>query len=349
MRSTLCAILVLVGLSLIAASNGRRESASDAHLVVKGMTVSCSGSGRIWGTDAMVDCMAELKDLGVNWIAIHPYAGIDADGTVGGSRLDRMYGDDVSWLTRPIEEAHRLGMKIMIKPHIAYWGSKFSWRGVIKFDTEEQWDRFFRTYEVWITRVAQLSKDADAFAVGTELDATVHHESEWRTIIDAVRRKTEAPLTYSANWDSYQRVNFWDALDVIGVQSYFPLVDHENLPTTQELDEGWQRVLTSLKSYAKRYDKKIILAELGYNNSSRAARQPWDYKTGGPNAEEIQRRCMNAALKALENDDTIVGAFLWKWFPRSRRGGSNFIMSSPSMRQVIAKHWRVDEKPAFGE
>ena len=45
--------------------------------------------------------------LGVNWIAIHPYAGIRGDGTVGSSRIDGMYAD-TTWLTRPIAEAQRL-------------------------------------------------------------------------------------------------------------------------------------------------------------------------------------------------------------------------------------------------
>ena len=91
----------------------------DPYAEVRGMTISCHGIGLEWGTDEMVRTMAELRDLGVNWIAIHPYAGIGRDGTVGGGRLDRLYADP-TWLTRPIAEAHRLGLKIMIKPHIAY-------------------------------------------------------------------------------------------------------------------------------------------------------------------------------------------------------------------------------------
>ncbi len=198
----------------------------DPYAVVRGMTISCPGAGLIWGTDQMVRTMHELKDLGVNWITIHPYAGIAADGTVGGKGIERMYRD-TTWLTRPIAEAHRLGLKIMIKPHLAYWGSPFGWRGEISFDSEEEWQRFFETYEVWIAHVAELCRDADGFVVGTELDRTVHDERRWRQVIEAVRKRTEAPLTYSASWEAYERVPFWDALDVIGIQSYFPLVDHE--------------------------------------------------------------------------------------------------------------------------
>ena len=127
----------------------------------------------------------------------------------------------------------------MIKPHLAYWGSPFGWRGEIEFDSDEEWQRFFGTYESWITHVAQLCRNADAFVVGTELDRTVQQERRWRQIIEAVREKIEAPLTYSASWNRYEEVPFWDALDVIGIQAYFPLVDHERLPSQRELDEAW--------------------------------------------------------------------------------------------------------------
>jgi len=310
----------------------------DAHSVVHGMTISCHGSGQIWGSDEMVATMAELKSMGVNWVTIHPYAGIRGDGTVGGSRMSRMY-QDTTWLTRPIAEAHRLGLKIMIKPHIAYWGSSFSWRGEIKFDTDEQWKRFFETYQQWITMVAELSKDADAYVVGTELGGTVHHEEAWREIISEVRQRFSGPLTYSANWDRYEKVPFWDALDVISVQSYFPLVDHSGLPTPEELDRSWAELTHRLERYAAKHDRKILLAELGYNRSAQAALRPWESGQGGEHAEEIQRLCLAAALKSVDESDAIVGAFLWKWFPGESRGRGSFLKSTPVMRQVIREQW----------
>ncbi len=45
----------------------------DPHRVVHGMTVSCQTWGWEWGSDAMPRTMDELRAMGVNWIAIHPY------------------------------------------------------------------------------------------------------------------------------------------------------------------------------------------------------------------------------------------------------------------------------------
>jgi hypothetical protein len=253
--------------------------------------------------------------------------------------MSRMYADP-TWLTRPIAEAHRLGLKIMIKPHIAYWGSRFSWHGAIEFDDAEQWRRFFDSYEGWIALVARLAHDADAFVVGTELDRTVRHDAAWRGIIAAVRAETAAPLTYSAGWDHFDEVPFWDALDAIAIQGYFPLVDHGGLPEQRELDLAWEHLTARLEEFGRQHSRNVVLGELGYNLSSDAARRPWEYAQGGDDAEEVQRRCLDSALRALSRSQIVAGAFLWKWFPGELRHRENFLQSTPAMRAVIAAHWR---------
>lgn len=334
LRSDVFTFLLLCGLgfgSLAAADS----APADPHASVQGMVVSCHGAGAVWGTDAMVDTLVELKELGVNWITIHPYARIRSDGSV--IMWERAYRD-TKWLTRPIAEAHKLGLKIAIKPHLAYWGSPFPWRGDISFETPEQWQRFFSTYKRWVVEVAAICKNADAFIVGTELDKTTHFEAQWRDIIAGVRQETTATLTYAANWPDYQRVKFWDALDLIGIQAYFPLVDHDRLPEQGELDRAWAGILADLAKYARGQNRKVVFAELGYDRSSGAARKPWRHESGGPHAEETQRRCLAAALRAIRRDDTVVGAFLWKWFPgQSHRG--NFLMSTQAMRDEISAQW----------
>lgn len=327
--------------ALAAASIAAGTVRDDPYARIHGMTVSCPGVGQIWGTDEMVRTMEELKTLGVNWIAIHPYAAIGDDGTVGGSRMEEMYRDPL-WLTRPIAEAHRLGLKLMIKPHLAYWGSRFPWSGAIAFETAEQWDRFFDSYESWIALVAGLCKEADAFVVGTELDRTVQYEERWRKIIRRVRQTTPVPLTYSAAWDAYEKVGFWDALDAIGIQGYFPLVDHEELPSEAEVARSWAQLVLRLESYGRSHNRKVVLGELGYNRSRFAAVRPWEYAQVGAEGEEVQRRCLDAALQALERSEIVAGAFLWKWFPGEHgRFRGDFLQSSKAMRKVIAAHWQA--------
>ena len=303
---------------------------------VLGMTVSCPTWGWEWGSDAMVETLQELAGLGVNWVAIHPYASIRSNGAVEWREFDP--DDPPPWIARPIREAHALGMKIFIKPHIAYWGSPWDWRGAIDLDAAQR-ARFFADYTRWIEQVAVASAGADAFAVGTELDRLVHHEAAWRNVIAAVRSRYPGPLTYAANWTDYDRVPFWDALDAIGVQAYFPLVrSADGLPSDAELDRGWDEVLAGLRRTAARVDRPVVFTELGYNRSARAAVEPWKYQHGGDDAEAIQEACLRSAIRAIDREPLVVGAFLWKWFPGAQ-SPNDFNQGSERMRATIRERW----------
>jgi hypothetical protein len=48
-------------------------------------------------------------------------------------------------------------------------------------------------------------------------------------------------LTYAANWDKYDQVSFWDELDFIEIQAYFPLTAQTS-PTAEEIKKGWNRI-----------------------------------------------------------------------------------------------------------
>ena len=131
MKSSLqIAAAIVAGLCLVGGS-GPEVPRDPTPSTFQGMTVSCPTWGWEWGSDAMVDTMVHLKSLGVDSVAIHPYAAVRDDGTLVVRGQDPAHPP--VWITRPIAEAHRLGMTIMIKPHLAYWGSSFSWRGAVDF------------------------------------------------------------------------------------------------------------------------------------------------------------------------------------------------------------------------
>ncbi len=331
--------LLLVGLTLLTAPLRATE-----HEPVRGIVISCQTWGREWGTDDMVAALREVKALGANWVQIHPYGGIDRDGNVSLGRLDPADTAPI-WLARPIAEAHALGLKIAIVPHLAGWRSGWRWRGDITFDTPEKWARFFQTYQTWITTLARLCRDADAFAVGSELDQTVpNHEPEWRALIAAVRaEKTAARLTYGCNWNAYSKIPFWDALDAIGISAYFPLVDHARPPAADELDASWSRLRRELSDFGKRYPQKpIVFLELGYDQSLTAAQTPWLDGHREPGGEIVQHLCLDRALASLAPpaENLVTGAFLWKWFPGENRR-ENYQLQSPAMRAIIARHWNT--------
>lgn len=317
-------------------------SRSDAE-EVRGVTISCQTWGYEWGTDTFADELDELRELGVNWVAIHPYAFLRRDGSLAWRELDPT--NPPEWLTRPAREAHARGMSLFIKPHIGYWGSPFGWRGAIDYPDPVERARFFEDYERWIAQLARCCTDADAFAVGTELRklTTTRDEKSWRQIIASVREATDTHLTYAANWDVYDSVPFWDALDVVGIQAYFPISKRDD-PSPSDLAAGWGAVLAELELVHERTGKPIVFTELGYNRNLTAAREPWGYETEkGPHRERassLQRRCLGAALTVVnERPDWLRGAFLWKWFP-GEAPWANFLLDTPELRAEIARAWR---------
>jgi len=171
------------------------------------------------------------------------------------------------------------------------------------------------------------------------------HRTDWvrvETVTGSVVFVRTEHVVFVREWTPAQRASerkFWDALDAISVQAYFPLVEHEGPPTDAELRSGWDRIVARLEAYGASHGRPVVLGELGYNRSLEAAVRPWEYAVhADPEAESLQVRCLDTALAAVDRSAGIKGAFLWKWFPGEVARG-NFRKSTPAMRQVIARHW----------
>ena len=329
-------VLVFASLAITAFSLLAEETPPRFY---KGMTISCQTWGIEWQMPEMRDALDELKSLGVNSIAIHPYAQIREDGQVVFGRR----GDgSTAHITTPLGWAHERGLSVMLIPHIAYWGTKFTWRGEINFATPEEWDRFFTDYQSWIVRMAEIaeSEHAEIFCVGLEFTHAQKYEERWRKTIGAVRAVYHGKVTYGANWNEFQDVKFWDALDYIGVLAYFPLTTKPN-PNASDISAGWEKRCAELDKFSKQTGKQFLFVEIGYNESSRTAAEPWAFKTGGENAAEIQQRCVEAALDLPGRHPFLAGMFWWKWFPDiPHHHEENYRLQTPEIKALIARHWK---------
>lgn len=330
------AFLLLACLALVTRTRGVEPPPP----TYKGVTVSCQTWGIEWQMPEMEATLDELKSLGVTSVAIHPYAQIREDGHVvpGGRRS----GGSTTHITTPLHWIRERGMSAMLIPHIAYWGTKFSWRGEINFVTPEEWDRFFSDYETWIVQMATLAEAEQAaiFCVGLEFTHPQKYEERWRKIIAAVRAVYHGKVTYGANWNEYADVKFWDAVDYIGVLAYFPLTKSAN-PDGAEIAAAWEKRCGELERFSKETGKQFLFVEIGYNESDRAAAEPWGFQTGGDHASEIQQRCIDVALDLPKRHPFLAGMFWWKWFPEiPHHHEENYRLQTPAIKALIAKHWK---------
>ena len=302
----------------------------------QGMVISCPMYGQIWGSSSMRTAIREVRSLGVNAIQIHPYARIHKNGTISFTPAKA-----TGYLDRAAKIAAEEKIKLFWKPHLAYWGS-FSWRGAITFAHESQWQRFFVSYEKWIIDQAKFANQARVpiFAVGTELDRTLHRP-EWRAIIKNVRKVYRGKIVYAANWDSYTKVPFWKDVDLIGIQAYFPMSTAGKVVTKREVKQSWQRLLAQLELYSKQQQRPILFTELGYTRSTAAGEKPWKPELIGSYEQAIrtQKVLLGTALRQIKTKKFIVGAYLWKWMPGFAPWEKDFAMREEQVQALIRRTW----------
>ncbi|HAA17010.1 MAG TPA: hypothetical protein DCE41_36980 [Cytophagales bacterium] len=103
-------------------------------------------------------------------------------------------------------------------------------------------------------------------------------ERHWRNLIEEVRQVYTGQLTYAANFDNFHRVGFWDALDVVGINAYFPLTEATEVPQMEEVVQAWiyhgNRVSETLKELGVP-KHKVLFTELGYTRQAGTLVAPW--------------------------------------------------------------------------
>ena len=109
--------------------------------------------------------------------------------------------------------------------------------------------------------------------MGTELSRVDDDAAYWRGLVGSVRGVFRGRLTYAANWDDLDQT-WLDAVDVIGVDAWIPLTTSDN-PSEAELVSGWDLPKAALHAVHARWDKPVLLTEIGYGARTAAARQPW--------------------------------------------------------------------------
>ncbi|MFH1847248.1 MAG: hypothetical protein ABH869_06825 [Candidatus Omnitrophota bacterium] len=289
------------------------------------------------------ESLKKLVSLGVEYVSITPTL-YQEDYNSTEIKLTPRSPSTLS-IIHVIKHAHSLGMKVMIKPHIDLI-NKFNgtyWRADIGFNSETDWQKWFKEYNDFIIDYARISEkyNVELFCVGTELAFTAQKEKYWRKIISSVRKIYSGKITYAANWDNYNNINFWDSLDFIGINAYFPL-SYKKEPSLTDLTQGWEKWKYEIQACSKRTKKQIIFTELGYPCAEHAAYYPWKNAYTGNANTKIQENCYKAFFKAIWNEPWFAGVYWWKWGVSIHSGGQNdrqFTPQNKPAQAIIKNHY----------
>ncbi len=258
-----------------------------------------------------------LQEINANYAAVMPFGFLPENDTpqIIFNTDRQWYGETKEGGRNYVAELRKVDIDVMIKPQI--WISGGEYTGYLKMATEENWVALEDSYRKFILEYASLAQEESVaiFCIGTELEKFVaNRPNYWIQLIKDVRSIYKGKLTYAANWDEYKRVPFWNELDYIGVDAYFPIADTKT-PTVAEARAGWQPWKLEIKGVSEAFNKPILFTEYGYRSVDFSGKEPWvssrDKK--GVNME-AQTNLTKALYEELYPEPWFSGGFVWKWF-----------------------------------
>lgn len=266
------------------------------------------------------DPMPRVKNSGADWIAVIPYAFTRPEENkvhYGGNGKWQWWGEQKEGCQETVRLAKASGLKVMLKPQVYVPGS---WTGDLDYADESDWETWERSYEDYILPMASLAeeKQVEIFCFATEFKiAAVKREAFWRALIKKIRTRYSGKLVYAANWDNYENIPFWDALDYVGVNAYFPLIE-DKTPKVKDLKNAWQPILKTMQTFQKKVKRSILFTEFGYLAVDGCAYNTWELEANMrkmPLNEEAQANALEALFQVFWEQNWWHGGFLWKWYP----------------------------------
>lgn len=103
-------------------------------------------------------------------------------------------------------------------------------------------------------------------------------EAEWRSLARAVRKAFSGPVGYAANFDQYFGLGFWDELDFVGINAYFPVRAPGQALSRFGLVAAWKKVLEDVSARLRALgvsEHPIVFTELGYTRHANTTLAPW--------------------------------------------------------------------------
>jgi hypothetical protein len=221
-----------------------------------------------------------------------------------------------------ITELHNKNVKVMLKPHVD--ATDGSWRGTFQPTDVNAW---FASFTTFITHYAQLAHDnnAEMLCFGTEfVQLSKDNLANWTNVIGAIRAIYTGPLAYAANatdaTDEFTSVVFWNQVDVLGLDAYFPLTN-QNDPTVAQLVAAWSlnrdgnNWVAAVQNFAGAHPvQPVIFTEIGYRSVAGTNKAPWDFSFSGTVDEREQQSCYEAMYEVWSGNPAVMqGNFWWDW------------------------------------
>ncbi|MCW3976639.1 MAG: hypothetical protein NWE77_01765, partial [Candidatus Bathyarchaeota archaeon] len=307
----------------------------------KGLSFS-AWSNDVFSSSESDESLRLLTETNTEWIALC-FSWIQSNTTSHDIHLSSSGTPTPESIKHAITTAHNLGLKVMLKPMVEAVEreeirSYPVWRGEIQPSTE-----WFESYSTFINFFAEFAEqnDVELFSVGCEYKKTTGEKDQWEKIISGVRERYSGPITYSADWTNYQNIEWWDSVDYVGIDAYFPLSILKYDPTYNELKNAWTNYADEIETWLSTVNKPVIFTEIGYRSGDGTNMAPSNYWSDMPVDLQEQRDCYEAAFQTLWNKSWFYGFYWWTWIFDPEEGGLNDSFHTPQRKptQDVITHW----------
>ena len=281
--------------------------------------------------------MLPIQAIGATWVSLMPYGFVrEKEHVVHYNTQWQWWGETDEGLLATTKLAKDNGLKVMIKPQVWFRHGKYTGHYIPPDSGKMAFNESFAGFVLHFAEVAQKAK-ADMYCLGTEWHKYIDSDPEfWQQLIIKVKNIYTGKLTYAANWDEYKTVPFWQELDYIGINAYFPLSDKDH-PSLADLQKSWQPWLNEMRSVAESVGKPVLFTEYGYRSTVKNASKPWESST----KPDVSLENQTVAYRALYNEfwpqPWFAGGFAWKWFHNyNEREGDGHLGYTPQNKPVEA-------------
>jgi len=331
-----------------AASRAPQSAHADSTSTVQGVAVGEGDAATSY--DRLIRMGTNTLYLMVFWEAdgpdatdVHKYDGTAPDATI---------------LTN-IQQATARGLRVVFMPMIYCNGCDGGWRGNLNPSDP---DLFMQNYtQHMLLYYAQLVRQSGVwlFSLGSEMNYLQPYADDWRQAATEVRRDFTGLVTYQPNWDHVDRVDFWDALDIVTVSAYFPLTSKPS-PSVDDLKRAWrssnvpgwkgQNWVGVLQRIVDQTGKRLLISEVGYRSTTVGAEYPYDEANPTQTSDQLtQANAYQALLETFSAQPWFMGVIWWEW--RGDDSGADNGDMSPRGKlaeQFLTQWWVNGWRPSPG-
>lgn len=324
---------------------GEDDGAGDTGDVDAAVTLGCRAKGfnfpcwyeGCYRVPGVTRALLAASNMGSNWIEIVPtWYQDDKEANEISGNSDR--GPTLADLRYIIPLAREYGLQIALKPHVDLLDG--DWRGNIAPSNLSSWQASYEDFILTFASLAQ-SLGVEVLSIGTELKTRSGDTLFWRQLVPKIREVYTGLLTYSANWDEYDGIVFWDLLDFVGIDFYFPLTDDPDADQ-EAMEEGLNSIHDDLQTFSAARGRPFLFTEIGYRSIDGMNLRPYDFDLSGAVDFEEQADAYAAVLTVFGEEDWLEGIFWWRLDPRLTSDDDDYSPYGKPAEDILKTFWGGD-------